>query len=100
MNAFLDKRIAVLERRLLASREPLVITIRGGLDSERTATAFSTSNPDRDLSSGYTSSASAGRSCSNRTWSQGPSESGERFRRRVLSEAGEVEFVVFSSLTD
>jgi hypothetical protein len=101
MNAFLDKRLAVLERRLFASREPLVIRVRGGLaEAEGTAIAFSPSAvcQEQDPPSspgGYRSNVPTGLHAY-LTWSQAPSESGERFRQRVLAEAGDCEIVVFS----
>jgi hypothetical protein len=100
-----------------------VIRVTGGLpDSEGTATAFSPGYYQSDQSATsiglpvYQSPSSTGlpRSSSStdlptgvptglpayQTWSQGPSESGERFRQRVLREAGDAEFVVFSGLID
>jgi hypothetical protein len=56
MNAFLDKRIQVLERELLESREPTIVIIRGALPTDQqpaiAQTVDPTANDDSDDDSG------------------------------------------------
>jgi hypothetical protein len=48
MNAFLDKRIAVLERELLESREPTIVIIRGALPADQQPAIAQTVDPIAD----------------------------------------------------
>jgi hypothetical protein len=118
MNAFLSKRIAVLERELLESREPTVVVIRGALPADQQPAIAQTveqpNDSDSDDPSGCpltdSDSASPTPPTSSRApplrtrrglaFVQAPAESAERFYDRVLSEAGEAPFIVFGGLAD
>jgi hypothetical protein len=89
MNVSLIRQQLHAYREALKSvREPTIITVRGGLpdsdDQRGTAHTVNPHNPDR----------------ASLSFVQGPSESVEQFRARVLAEAGDVPFIVFGGLED
>jgi hypothetical protein len=112
-NAFIARRIDIIERALLASGEPTLVVIRGCLpDDEQPAIAQTVVNDTAagigslsspNANSGNPpplSSSSPTRSRGSQAWRIDPSESRERFYDRVLAEAGGAPFVVFGGLQD
>jgi hypothetical protein len=128
MNAFFDKRLAVLERAWLEPRKPRIIIVRGGFppddDDEQPPPIMSfnddrpsitpTPKPRRTPSSGsgrahtvhpqpqegINFSRPSYRPVRSQAWSQRAGESVDDFYGRVLAEAGEVPFIVFYGLAE
>jgi hypothetical protein len=109
-NAFLSKRIAVLQREWLEPLKPHIILVRGGFPPKQP-----TPSPKQPTPSGHAHTVhpalydDLGQLFSRpmlqqkprrQAWSQRPGESVREFWRRVLTEANEAPWIIFYGLDD